>query len=261
MLRLKATTISQSLLNKSEKELISHIKTLPAFHSCISEIALCSKEGGLLHQDSIALFAKSYTPVLRKVIFHLVSVIESLSFDEISEALGSNCATISICKMLASKTSEKDIPNNFFWTTSGGGLDETHIYTDAETKRKSAISYLLVIRILLSKLLLRPLETNLISRYNPTLAKNLRSTALYMFYLTFKASSPTGTPDVHGCIEFRKGLENVVEDVAPSAPSQVFDNKFLKLFKQLPKVVIDDAQQRIGNWMQAMFIDVKNSSI
>jgi hypothetical protein len=258
MIKEKATTISQSLLNKAEKELISHIKTLPAFHSCISEIAIVSKEGGLLHQDTIALFAKSYTPVLRKVIFHLVSVIESLSFDELSEAIGPNCATISICKMLASKTRESDIPSNFFWTS--GGAEETIVYSDSDSKRKTAISYLLIIRILLTRLLMRPLETNLVSRYNPTLAKNLKTAALYTFYITFKALSPNGNPNVYGCPDFRIGLDNVVEDAVATAPGQIFDNKFMKLFKQVPKVVIDDVQQRITNWAQALFIDVKNST-
>jgi hypothetical protein len=81
-----------------------------------------------------------------------------------------------------------------------------------------------------------------------------------MFYLAFKAVAPNGSPNVHGCSDFRSGIDNIVEDAVLTAPGQVFDGKFIKMFRQLPKVVIDDVQQRISNWGQALFIDIKNSS-
>lgn len=265
--KMMETKISQSLLSKAEKELVAHIKSLPAFHSCISELVLCSKEGGaiLQEQNALALFAKNYTPVLRKVIFNLVSVIESLSFDEICESIGPNCATITVCRMLASRTRESDIPGYFFWAI--GHQDGIAMsFHDGESKRKMALVYLLIVRVLLSRLLLRPLETNLVNRYNSALARNLKSAALFIYFIAFKAVCSVATeaiPNVPICSEFQNAIDCVIEDAPPigALPGQVFDQKFVKMWKQLPKIATDDAQQRIANWTQAMFIDLKNSAI
>ena len=169
--------------------------------------------------------------------------INQINIDEIKLKFGETSALISFLKILL--CNPENAPVQFNWTEKNA---------EYAPSSKNAIFYFCIIRVLLSKLLLKPVESNLVSRYNATLAKNIKTVASCLYTITYSICKPSDlmAPSLT-CKEFEisvsmsvKGEENVT----------LFDKSFLKLVRQF-QGTFEDSKEKLDVWCNVLIEDLE----
>ncbi|KAJ3223977.1 hypothetical protein HK099_000461 [Clydaea vesicula] len=289
--------ISRAMLITSEGLLKKHYKKLIEFHSAIAEIALCSKDGGLIMgKDSFFQSNKVGETCLKKVLHHLTSCIEQISFEDLVSKYGNTSPIITVLKLIVTG---EGIPPYFLWTGNdclinlsnnnqnyeNNNLENGNVVISNPNQIKTAIIYFLILKNLVIKLLLQPVESNLISKYNLKVVKNLKSVSMFIYYIVYTICKPldliSSPPVTTFCPEFENLLDSIEEKFLELEQKKKtnntttesnlnnsfrgldsfsskknfthYDKQFLKLSKSL-QFSLEDSQQRIGLWVTSMLV-------
>lgn len=229
---------SPSSLSKCDTALVLVYKSNLALHSAFTEIAQMTRQGGYFTSDSIlsdltSVFSKSWIPTLRKVLFHLVSSIEQIAWDDIKNIR----VLYETCKSIV------------------GGQVSYNSYAGASVNDsiRASLLYCIVLRPLVLRMLCTPVECGLVTKCNEALGKNLRTISAYLFWIICKAVGGNATG---GFIEFDRAVINLVPgDIG----ADLFDKNGMKGLKSLPKGVVDDAVQRLVSWAAVLRQEIETS--